>query len=117
MTMPLLNSTCHNAGLMYTVFGGGSRGIGVKYSSTGGRTVTVNEHCAFWPQLSDAEALTVVVPIGNVLPLGGVAPTPTGGQPPVVLTVENTTAPPGEVAVTVMFDGQVIVNVAFVGGG
>ncbi len=74
-----------------------------------GFTVTVKLQLVAFPQLSLAPANTVVVPIGNVLPLGGLAPTNGGGlQPPLAETVKNTVAPLGPVAVVTMFDGQVI---------
>ena len=37
----------------------------------GGATVTVNEQLVESPQVSAAVQLTVVMPTGNVLPLGG----------------------------------------------
>ena len=50
---------------------------------TGGLTVTVKLQLVTWPQLLEAEQVTVVVPIGNVLPLGGVQNSEGGGlQPP-----------------------------------
>jgi hypothetical protein len=61
------------------------------------------------PQVSLAVAVTVVVPIGNVLPLGGLAVKNGGGlQPPLAVTVKNTVAPFELVAVTVMFDEQLM---------
>jgi hypothetical protein len=43
---------------------------------------------ALFPQVSLAVLFTVVVPIGNVLPLGGVEFTNGGGlQPPLAVTV------------------------------
>jgi hypothetical protein len=51
-------------------------------------TVTWNEQLVLLPQLSLAVAVTVVVPIGNVLPLGRLALTNGGGlQPPLAETV------------------------------
>lgn len=59
------------------------------------------------PQLSLAVTLTVVVPTANVLPLGGEATMFGGGlQPPVAVTVKNTTMPFELDAVTVMLDEQ-----------
>jgi hypothetical protein len=59
------------------------------------------------PQLSLAVASTVVVPIGKVLPLGGLAVTNGGGlQPPVAVKLKNTAMPFELVAVTVMLDEQ-----------
>jgi hypothetical protein len=50
--------------------------------------VTVKLQLVELPQVSLAVANTVVVPIGNVLPLGGLATTVGGGlQPPLALTV------------------------------
>ena len=73
-----------------------------------GLTVTVKLQFVIVPQVSLALVRTVVVPIGNVLPLGGFAVTKGGGlQPPVALAVKNTTAPFELVAVTVMLEGQV----------
>ena len=46
-----------------------------------------------FPHVSLAVVVTVVVPIGNVLPLGGLATTNGGGlQPPLAVQVKNTTA-------------------------
>ncbi len=74
-------------------------------------TVTVKLQLLLFPQLSLAEANTVVVPIGNVLPLGGLAYTNGGGlQPPLADTAKKTCAPPGPVAVTTMFEGQVMLT-------
>jgi hypothetical protein len=74
----------------------------------GGRvTVTVKLQLVLLPHESLAVVNTVVVPIENVLPLGGIALTNGGGlQPPLADAVKNTTAPLELVAVTVMFDGQ-----------
>ena len=67
-------------------------------------TMTRNEQLVVWPQLFVAVTKTVLVPIGKVLPLGGVAMTKGGGlHPPVALTLKKTTAPFELVAVTVMF--------------
>ena len=53
-----------------------------------GFTVTVKLQLLLLPQVSLAVANTVVVPIGNVLPLGGLALTDGGGeQPPLAVTV------------------------------
>ena len=53
-----------------------------------GFTVTVKLQLALFPQVSLAVLFTVVVPIGNVLPLGGVEFTNGGGlQPPLAVTV------------------------------
>ena len=53
-----------------------------------GFTVTVKLQLVLLPQVSLAVAKTVVVPIGNVLPLGGLALTKGGGeQPPLAVTV------------------------------
>src|ERR1039458_4095516 len=74
---------------------------------TGGLTLTVKLQLVLVPQLSLAVVNTVVVPIENVLPLGGLALTNGGGlQPPLADAVKNTTAPLELVAVTVIFDGQ-----------
>jgi hypothetical protein len=72
---------------MYTDPTGGNNGCPKKYSGPGATTVTVNWQEALWPQLSVAITVTVVVPIGNVLPLGGFATIFTGGHPPLVVTV------------------------------
>ena len=51
-------------------------------------TVTVKLQLVLFPQVSLAVEKTVVVPIGNVLPLGGLALTNGGGeQPPLAVTV------------------------------
>ena len=50
---------------------------------TGGLTVTVKLQLVTWPQLLVAVQVTVVVPSGNELPLGGVQKSDGGGlQPP-----------------------------------
>jgi hypothetical protein len=69
-------------------------------------TVTVKLQLVDVPQLSLAVTITVVVPTGNVLPLGGVAVTFGVEQPPLAETLKNTFAPLELVAVTVMFDEQ-----------
>ena len=53
--------------------------------TTGGQplTVTVKLQLVLLPQLSVAVQVTVVVPGGKVLPLGGLQLTVTGPQPPV----------------------------------
>ena len=73
----------------------------------GAYTVTWKVHCALLPQVSLAVINTVVVPIGNVLPLGGLATILGGVQPPLADGEKNTTAPAGPLAATTMFDGQV----------
>jgi hypothetical protein len=45
-------------------------------------TVTRNEQLVQVPQVSHAVQFTVVVPIGKVLPLGGLQPTVGGLHPP-----------------------------------
>jgi len=74
----------------------------------GGRTtVTLKLQFVNWLQASLAEQLTIVLPTGNVLPLGGIQLTIGGGlQPPVAVLVKNTKAPLGLLAATVMFDGH-----------
>ena len=52
-----------------------------------GYTVTVKLHVALLPQVSLAVAVTVVVPTGKVLPLGGLATTLGGLHPPLAVTV------------------------------
>jgi hypothetical protein len=52
-----------------------------------GDTVTVKLQLLDWPQESVALQLTVVVPIGNTLPLGGAQLVVIGGQPPLTVTV------------------------------
>jgi hypothetical protein len=70
-------------------------------------TVTVKLQLVLLPQESLAVTNTVVVPTGNVLPLGGLAVTNGGGlQPPEAVTVKNTTAPLELVAVVVMLEEQ-----------
>jgi hypothetical protein len=77
-------------------------------------TVTWNEQLVEFPQVSLAVANTVVVPIGKVLPLGGLALTNGGGlHPPLALTVKNTVAPPGPVAAVEMLVGQAIVSCGY----
>jgi hypothetical protein len=60
------------------------------------------------PQVSQAVQVTVVVPTGKVLPLGGVQVTVGGGlHPPLAELVKKTTAPATLVSVTVMLVEQV----------
>jgi len=73
-------------------------------------TVTVKLQWADAPQLSLAVVITVVVPTGNQLPLGGVASIVGGGlQPPEAEQVKKTVAPFELVAITVRFEEQVSV--------
>jgi len=75
----------------------------------GGRTtVTLKEQLVKCPQVSLAVAVTMVVPTGKALPLGGLAITLGVLQPPEAVTVKNTTAPLVPVAVTVMLVEQSI---------
>jgi len=75
----------------------------------GGRaTVTVNPQLVNWPQESLAVQVTIVLPIGNALPLGGLQLTKGGGlQPPVAVLVKNTATGFELVADTVILDEQV----------
>jgi galactitol-specific phosphotransferase system IIC component len=66
--------------------------------------VTVKLQLVELPHVSLAVAFTVVVPTGKVLPLGGLATMVGGVQPPLAVTVKNTTAPAGPVATVVMLD-------------
>jgi hypothetical protein len=68
--------------------------------------VTVKLQLVELPQVSLAVEITVVVPTGKLLPLGGLATMVGGLQPPLAVTVKNTTAPLGPVATVVMFDGH-----------
>ena len=68
--------------------------------------MTAKLHVALFPQVSLAVAVTVVVPTGNVLPLGGLATIIGGVHPPLAVTVKNTTAPAGPVAMVVMLLGH-----------
>src|ERR1035441_6424359 len=80
-------------------------------------TVTWNEQLVLLPQESLAVTVTGVVPIGNVLPLGGMALTNGGGlQPPLAETVKNTVAPVEPVAATVMFEEQFRTIGGYTGG-
>ena len=77
----------------------------------GGLTVTVKLHSAIWPQMLLAVQITVVGPIGKVLPLGGLHTTVGArSQPPLAELAKVTTAPAGLVAVTVMFVEQFTVS-------
>lgn len=74
---------------------------------TGGCTITWKLQLVNVPQVSLAVTVTVVVPVGNVLPLGGLAMMFGGGlQPPVAVAVKNTAMPFEPVAVTVMLEEQ-----------
>jgi len=66
-------------------------------------TVTVKLQVLVSRQLSLAVAYTVVVPMGKVLPLGGLAVTVGGLQPPLAVTEKNTVAPLALVAVAIRF--------------
>jgi hypothetical protein len=77
----------------------------------GGFTVTVKLQWAVSPQASPAALDTVVVPMGKRLPLGGVLVTDPAPQvPPLAVTEKNTSAPLPLVAVTTIFDGQLMPN-------
>ena len=109
--MPLLNNTCHSAGLIYTEPIGGNTGWGEKYSGAcgllvGELTVIVKLQLVSRPQLSVAMQVTVVIPMGKVLPLGGLHWTVGGLHPPPAELLKNTVAPLELVAVTVMFVEQ-----------
>jgi hypothetical protein len=70
-------------------------------------TVTVKLQLVLLPQESLAVLVTVVVPIGKVLPLGGLAVTNGGGlQPPLAVTVKNTVTPFELEVVTVRLEEQ-----------
>ena len=87
-----------------------------QFKTSCGYTVTVNEQLVELPQVSLAEQVTVVVPTGKVLPLGGLQLTNGGGlQPPVAELVKNTVAPFGPVATVARFDEQVR-TIPLVGG-
>jgi hypothetical protein len=75
----------------------------LKYSGT---TVTLNEQFVQFPQVSQAVQVTIVVPTGNVLPLGGVQVTIGGLHPPDAELVKKTTAPATLVSVTVILVEQ-----------
>ncbi len=70
-------------------------------------TVTLKLQVADWPPASVAVQVTVVIPIGNVLPVGGLQMTATGRQPPLAEPVKFTTAPAALVAVAVRSDEPV----------
>ena len=85
----------------------------------GGRgfTVTVKLQLTDWPHESLAVQVTVVVPIGKVLPLGGLQLTNGGGlHPPVAELVKNTVAPLALVACVVMFVEQFRLMGGYCGG-
>jgi len=74
-------------------------------------TVTVKLPFAVLPRVSDAEQLTVVVVIGNVLPEDGAQITEREPSTMSVAEVENVaTAPDGPVASSVIFAGRVSVG-------
>lgn len=78
-------------------------------------TVTVKVHSLLSPQESTAVAVTIVDPIGKVLPLDGLAKTNGGGlQPPLPVTMKSTVAPLELVAAVAMFVGQLITMGTFV---
>ena len=81
--------------------------VGQLRLSVGPSTVTVNEQLVESPQVSAAVTRTVVVPIGKMLPLGGLATTNGGGlHPPLAVLVKKTAAPFEPVAFTTMFEAQ-----------
>src|SRR5215216_7667818 len=71
-------------------------------------TVTVNEQVAVLPDASVVVAVTVVVPIGNTEPDGGLLTTVTGEQLSVAVTAKFTIAVHKPEAGTLMFGGQLI---------
>jgi hypothetical protein len=75
---------------------------------TGGFTVTVKLQLVLSPQESLAVVVTVVVPIGKELPLGGTDASESGElQPPLAEVVKYTTAVLELLAVTAMFEEHV----------
>src|ERR1051325_4594347 len=76
-------------------------------TDNGAWTVPLNLHAAEWAQLSLPVTLTVEVPSGKVLPLGGLAVAEAPLQPPLVPTEKVTAAPPGPVASAFLLTGQV----------
>ena len=83
-------------------------------------TVTVKLPELLFAAGSDAVQLTVVVPIGNVLPEGGMHVTVNAdwaSSGSVAETVKVTVAPEGDMAVVVMFAGNVSVGEVVSGGG
>ena len=76
----------------------------------GPTTVTRNDLLVVWPSESVALHVTVVVPIGNVAPLGGVQVAGREPAKPVAVAANVTTAPAGPVAATVMSAGTVTVG-------
>src|SRR5437763_472906 len=97
---------------MYTPCGGGKTLPGKNTSGApSGFTVTWNVQVAELPQLSLAVQVTIVVPIGNVLPEGGLQTTVgVASHPPEAAGLYVTTAPAGPVALTVMSAGQVMLT-------
>lgn len=72
-------------------------------------TVTVSVHCAVFPDVSVAVAVTVVVPFGKDVPDGGLLTTVTPGQLSVAVTVNVVTAEHAFASVDfTMLAGQVI---------
>ena len=77
------------------------------------RTVTVNVHWLLWPTLSKTVLVTMVVPTWKAEPLGGTLSTLVTVVPQLLVaaTVKVTLlAQVPNAALTVMFDGQVIVG-------
>ncbi len=71
--------------------------------------MTVKLQFVLAPQVSEAVTITVVVPTGKVLPLGGLAITFGVLQPPLAETLKKTVAPAALVAATVMLEEQLSV--------
>jgi hypothetical protein len=69
-------------------------------------TVTVKLQLVLLPQASLAVTSTMFVPIGKVLPLGGLAMMVGGLHPPEAVTVKNTAAPLELVAAVAMLEEQ-----------
>src|SRR5580765_6174972 len=72
----------------------------------GGRTLTRKKQLVQWPQLSHAVQVTIVVPIGKKLPLGGLQVTVVSGQPPVAVLTQETKVPKCFLETTLMLFGQ-----------
>src|SRR5258708_6136732 len=71
-------------------------------------TVMLKEPLATFPERSDAEQFTVVVPSGKTDPEGGVQTTGTGpSTASIAVAVKVTVAPLGPVASTTLSDGRV----------
>src|SRR5207244_13615315 len=101
MMTPLAYNWCQRCGEMYSPCGGGNNGVGNQCGvTTTCLTVTLNEQLAV-PLTLLAVQVTVVVPTGKVLPLGGV-------QDDVTVALQVSTGPTVGAKVTTLPAGETV---------